>query len=98
MSHKPKLFDTHTHAYYPPLSDMADEVVEKMRTNNVMKAVQIGTNVEHSREAIDLAKRFPGEYYATVGLHPTDAQDIDFESDLGIQTRNELTQLIGENN
>lgn len=60
------IFDTHSHCYWETLLSGIDEVVANMQKNNVVKAVQIGCDIESSKKAIDLARRFPGIFYATI--------------------------------
>jgi TatD DNase family protein len=57
-----------------------DEIVANMFQKSVIKAVQIGCDVETSDQAISLSRQFPGIFYATVGLHPETAQDEDYNS------------------
>lgn len=57
--------------------------------------MQIGCDIESSLKAIDLAKRFPGRYYASVGLHPIDAEKHNTH-DLGIMLA-EIESLAREN-
>jgi Tat protein secretion system quality control protein TatD with DNase activity len=54
-----------------------DEIVANMSERSVTKAVQIGCDIETSEQAISLSRRFPGIFYATVGLHPETAQNND---------------------
>jgi len=49
-----------------------------MQKNNVTKATQIGCDIDSSKKAIELARRFPWVFYATVGLHPETAQNVSF--------------------
>lgn len=70
------IFDTHSHCYWDTLEPRIEEVVENMRTHGVMKSVQIGCDIESSKKAIALARRFPHVFSATVGLHPETAQDV----------------------
>lgn len=65
------LFDTHTHSYFSELSHRQDDIVAKMKENNIRYAAQIGCDIETSQEAINLAKAYDC-YYATVGYHPTE--------------------------
>jgi Tat protein secretion system quality control protein TatD with DNase activity len=37
-----------------------------MQKNNVTKATQIGCDIDSSKKAIELARRFPGIFYVTV--------------------------------
>lgn len=91
------LFDTHTHAYYKPLSDDSEGVISRMKHADVLRAVQIGTDVRHSQQAIDLARKFPEYYRATVGYHPVDSQEVDFDSLEGETVRRELADLVHNN-
>lgn len=73
------IFDTHTHAYFDDLSAKEEEVLSNMRENGVRYAVQIGCDKQSSEKAVDLAKRHPDAYRATVGLHPGEAQNMSAE-------------------
>ncbi len=50
-------------------------IVANMSQKRVMRAVQIGCDIDSSIQAIALARRFPGIFYATVWHHPETAQD-----------------------
>jgi TatD DNase family protein len=71
------VFDTHTHAYFSDLRNREDEILANMSASGVDFAVQIGCDAPTSEEAVALAGRHPDRYRATVGLHPTEAQDLD---------------------
>lgn len=87
------IIDTHSHCYWPTLLPRIEEVVSTMKSNNIEKAIQIGCDMETSKEAIALAKRFPSIFYATVGYHPEEAQDIEFDQTI----IDEFEALIQEN-
>lgn len=72
------LFDTHTHTYFPELTDRQDEIVASMRVNDIRHATQIGCNIETSKQAIELARKYE-PYFATVGYHPTEGQTLSRE-------------------
>lgn len=74
------VFDTHTHAYFDQLAEREEELLRNMDERDVRFAVQIGCDVETSRKAVELAKRHPDRYRATVGLHPGEAQSMEFEA------------------
>ncbi|MDD2891408.1 MAG: TatD family hydrolase [Candidatus Gracilibacteria bacterium] len=67
------LFDTHTHTYFSELADRQDEVVASMQANNIRYATQIGCDIETSKQAIELARKYE-LFYATIGYHPTEGQ------------------------
>ena len=68
------IFDTHTHSYFEVLATRKEAVQENMLAAGVTHCVQIGCNIPSSRDAIQLARKFPNSY-ASVGFHPTDAQN-----------------------
>ena len=87
------IFDTHSHCYWDTLLPRLDEVIDSMKKNGVLKAVQIGCDTESSGKAISLAKKYPWIFFATVGLHPETAQDLVFNDEY----MQNLEDLIVEN-
>jgi TatD DNase family protein len=59
-------------------TDGADAVVDRARAADVTAMVVVGTDLESSTAAVDLASRHP-DVWATVGLHPHDASRLDEE-------------------
>jgi TatD DNase family protein len=66
--------DSHCHVQWS--TDGADAAIERARAAGVTAMVVVGTDVESSRTAVDLAGRHP-DVYAAVGLHPHDASGLD---------------------
>jgi len=66
------LFDTHAHLNDDRLYSQAEQVVERARQTGVRGIVNVGYDLESSRRAVELSKRFP-ECLAAVGMHPHDA-------------------------
>jgi TatD DNase family protein len=65
-------FDTHAHLDYPDYAaDLAD-VIARAQTAGISKIISIGTSLESSRRAIQLAEQFPN-VFAVIGWHPTGA-------------------------
>lgn len=79
------MIDTHTHLDY--LDDAVAAISEVDHSGARLKAmICIGASLEHARNAIALAEQHPS-VWATVGLHPTDAEQDSPE------TRQQLTEL-----
>ena len=74
------IFDTHCHAYWRGLEHRQDEVLANMSAAGVCGAVQIGADIESSRLALDTAIRWGSISWCTVGIHPSDCQDITINS------------------
>lgn len=60
----------------PQFGKDTDAVVARARAAGVRCQLVTGTDVEHSRQALDLARGFPGELFATAGVHPHGAADV----------------------
>jgi TatD DNase family protein len=62
--------DSHCHLDYP---DMVEEAVARARDAGVTRLISVGTDVAHSRAAVDAASTHDG-VWATAGVHPHDAR------------------------
>ena len=67
-----ELFDTHAHLQFPEFAADLDDVLARARGAGVTQLVTVGTDVETSRAAVELAARDP-DIFAAVGVHPHDA-------------------------
>jgi TatD DNase family protein len=70
------LTDTHCHLTFEPLVADVPGVIERSRAAGVTGWITVGTSLEDSRAAVELAARYEG-MYATVGIHPHDAKSAD---------------------
>ncbi len=66
------IIDTHTHGYFSGWED-PEAMFERAREAGVIAQIQIGCDERASHAAISLAKKNE-DFYATVGLHPTDVK------------------------
>ncbi|MBE6601768.1 MAG: TatD family deoxyribonuclease [Ruminococcaceae bacterium] len=80
-----KIFDTHAHYYdkrfAAELSGGAHELLSRVMPNPVCAVINVGTDCENARLAIEQAQRYDG-MYAAIGIHPGDchyAKDPDAE-------------------
>jgi len=87
-------FDSHCHVQMA--TDGADAVLTRARAAGVTAMVVVGTDLESSQAAIDLAARHP-DVWATVGLHPHDASHLDEQRDaLEVLATSDRVVAIGE--
>lgn len=70
------LIDTHCHISDSEFDADRDAVIERAIAADVQKMIVIGTGLESSQRALALAEKHPF-LWATVGLHPHDAKDLD---------------------
>jgi TatD DNase family protein len=73
MSHKkPVLIDSHAHIYYRDFAADFDDMLKRAEDAGVAAILVVGTDIESSRESVELAEKYP-HLYAAVGIHPHDA-------------------------
>jgi TatD DNase family protein len=65
-------FDTHAHLDYPEYEKDFADVIARAQSAGIVKMISIGTSLDSSRRAIQLAEKFP-MIYAVVGWHPGEA-------------------------
>ena len=65
-------FDTHAHLDYPDYEKDFSEVVARASAAGITRMISIGTSLESSARAVQLAEQFPA-IYAAVGWHPSEA-------------------------
>jgi TatD DNase family protein len=64
------LIETHAHLDYPDFANDFDDVLRRATEAGVTRILTIGTSVESSRRAVDLAEKYPN-IFAVIGVHPT---------------------------
>ena len=89
------LFDTHSHLSYAPLDQDEGWVFTRLHDVWVGHTMQIGCDVVSSLSAITLAQKYPW-HYASVGLHPVEAQSIHAKYEIS-KNQEQLKSLIEEN-
>src|SRR5256714_1599135 len=68
------LIETHAHLDYPDFAPDFDDVLRRATEAGVTRIITIGTSIESSRRAIDLAEKYPN-IIAVIGVHPTYVQE-----------------------
>ena len=69
------IVDTHAHLDMEPFNKDRAEVIARALESGVSTIITIGTDLESSRKAIELAEEYP-EVLATVGFHPHEADGV----------------------
>jgi len=78
----PKYFDIHTHVHFEAFKGEVKDVIECALKENIW-TIQVGTQKNTSRAAVELAESYEEGVYATVGLHP-------IHTDSSFHDKNEL--------
>ena len=66
----PKYIDIHSHVNFTAFDDDRDEVIKRALDNDTF-VINVGTQIDTSRNAVELANKYKEGVYAIVGLHPT---------------------------
>jgi TatD DNase family protein len=91
------LIETHAHLDYPEFANDFDDVLQRAKEAGVTRIVTIGTSVESSTRAVDLAQKYPS-VYAAIGVHPAYAGQAegDVITPLRELAKNRRVVAIGE--
>src|SRR3989344_1069228 len=73
----PKYFDVHSHLNASQYDADREEVIQRMRESETHTIV-IGTDLESSQKAVELAEKHE-EIYASIGIHPADDPSASWE-------------------
>lgn len=63
------MIDTHTHIQFKIFDQNRDQVIEDAKSAGVEKIIAVGTDLESSKKAVELAQIYP-DVFASVGIHP----------------------------
>lgn len=81
--------DTHCHLDFPEFDQDRDEVVKDAGAGGVEYIVNIGSSLQGSLRSLDLARQY-SQVYATVGIHPHEADSFNDEIE------NKISELAKE--
>jgi len=88
------LIDTHAHVNFRSFKDDAMDVLRRSLDEG-MQVINVGSQIDTSRQAVGLANKFNKGVYAVVGLHPehTHSQHVD-EEETHFLTREENFDVV----
>jgi TatD DNase family protein len=92
-----EFYDTHAHLTWPDFDGEVEAIIARARVAGITKIVTIGTNVESSRRAIEIADAHEN-VFAAVGWHPGDAHEApqNFADELRKLVSHRKVVAIGE--
>ena len=70
------LIETHAHLDYPDFAPDFDDVLRRANEAGVTRVITIGTSIESSRRALELAEKYPN-VFAVIGVDPTYAHEAE---------------------
>ncbi|MBN1353148.1 MAG: TatD family hydrolase [Candidatus Omnitrophica bacterium] len=91
------IIDTHCHLDFEQFNSDRDEVIRRARAAGVFYMINIGSSLEGSAKSVELASEHDN-IFATVGIHPHHAEEIDAGSFSETETlaKKERVVAIGE--
>ncbi len=91
------LVDTHCHLDFPDFDLDREEVIRRAKSEGIGCIVNIGSSLEGSKRAVELSRQY-NSIYATVGLHPHEADGFDDDAKIAIEklSREDKVVAIGE--
>lgn len=83
------LIDTHCHLNFQAYKDDIDAVIQRTLAAGI-RVINVGTQRDTSKAAVDLAQKYPGKLFASVAIHPVHlhSQHVD-EEESSFNTREE---------
>ncbi len=78
------LFDSHAHLQNRKFAEDVNETIGRAREAGVGKILNLGTRLADSHEVVELARRYPEECLAAVGVHPSDLDAWSPEEEAGL--------------
>ena len=91
------LIETHAHLDYPDFTPDFDDVLRRANDAGVTRIITIGTSIQSSRRAIELAEKHPN-IFAVIGVHPSSVLEAeeDIMTPLREMAKNPRVVALGE--
>jgi len=91
------LVDTHCHLDFPEFDTDRDEVIRRAKNEGIGYIINIGSSLQGSKKALELSRQH-NFIYATIGLHPHEADKFDDAAgaSIGELARKDKVVAIGE--
>ena len=91
------MIDVHCHLNLKGFEKDTDEVIKRAIASGVEKIINVGTSLESSKRAVELASKY-NYLYAIVGIHPHHADKLKtgWEKELETIAKNQKVLAIGE--
>lgn len=81
--------DTHAHLNFEAFKNDYRQVIDRAFRRDVRTIINVGSNLETSKKAVEMANKYSRGIYAAIGLHPIHVKDEEFNE-------SEFTKLAGD--
>ena len=76
----PKLIDIHAHVNFAAFKEDGDLVLRRALDKNTW-VINVGSQIDTSRRAVEIADKYPQGVYAIVGLHPIHLEEMEVDEE-----------------
>lgn len=84
------LVDYHSHINFSAFINDADEVIKRALNGGVFM-ILVGTQIDTSQRAVEMAEKYAKGVYAAIGLHPIHLEDMEIdEEEINFKARAEI--------
>ena len=73
------MIDSHAHVTFDSFDKDRESVVRRALEAGAQGWIEVGTDIKQSQKAVEFAQKHEN-VWATVGVHPTDAESLDYDS------------------
>ena len=87
------LIDTHCHLDFPPFDPDRDLVIQRAEEAGISYFINIGSTLESSAASCELAQKYT-QIYASVGVHPHDADSFDLTVEARLKELAQLNKVV----
>lgn len=87
------LVDTHCHLDFPPFDPDRDAVIQRAKAAGISYFINIGSTLESSITSCELAEKY-AQIYASVGVHPHDADGFDARAENKLRALAQKNKVI----
>ncbi len=89
--------DTHAHLNFEAFEKDYRDVINRALAADVKGIINVGSNFETSKKAIEIAEKYDKGVYAAIGLHPIHVKDEEFDEAAFLKlAKNKKVVALGE--
>lgn len=92
-----QIFETHAHYDDSSFDDDREQVISSLSAGNISPVINVASTMESNEKCLELAHKYP-DFYAALGVHPSELSGISEAFFDGLKTRlsDEKVAAVGE--
>ena len=90
------MIDTHAHIYSEYYDDI-DNLIEELKSNNILYVLNASTCYKDALEVINLSKKYDNYLLPVIGIHPEEIENIDLDKIEELIKNNTIVKKIKKN-